>query len=292
MWEEEDHGRSDEYDPATMGRRRDRVGVLRVPDLHGTPRSKRIPLAAAEGFARDGLNMCGATLALGTGSEVVPHTGYVEEISDADLLLFPDWSTAAVVPWAPRTARVICDPDADRDAADGLSVLVTYAVGGMLAHAPACMVLFAPTLNCYRRYRIGTFAPANVSWGHEDRTAAVRVKGVRGQATRIENRLPTAVANPYLIVAGVVSAMVDGLRNRIEPPPPTPSGSTAYANPSASPLPASLSGALGAFEQDEVMRHALDEEFLKVFTVVKRHEIDKWNNYVSDWERHEYLDLV
>src|SRR5262249_30177441 len=81
-----------------------------LPDLHGMPRSKRIPLAAVEGFARDGLNMCGAILALDTGSEVVPHTGYAEEISYADLLLFPDWSTAAVVPWAPRTARVICDP--------------------------------------------------------------------------------------------------------------------------------------------------------------------------------------
>jgi glutamine synthetase len=162
----------------------------------------------------------------------------------------------------------------------------------MLVHAPACMALFAPTINCYRRYRVGTFAPANVSWGHEDRTAAVRVKGVRGQATQIENRLPTAVANPYLIVAGVVSAVVDGLRNRIEPPPPTPSGSTAYANTSASPLPASLSDALIALEQDEVMRHALGEEFIKVFTVVKRHEIDKWNNHVSDWERNEYLELL
>src|SRR6266478_4043637 len=54
-------------------------------------------------------------------------------------------------------------------------------------------------------------------------------------------------------------------------------------NTSASPLPASLSDALIALEQDEVMRHALGEEFIKVFTVVKRHEIDKWNNHVSDW---------
>jgi glutamine synthetase len=419
-----------------------------LPDLHGMPRSKRIPLAAVEGFAHDGLNMYGGTIALDTNSEVVPHTGYAEEIGYADQLLFPDWSTAAVVPWAPRTARVICDPkfydgrplgaaprlvatralaaldrlgfeamlglelefyllDANRQplfsgfhifntlrnerapviddilrlmpqigipmltanceyapsqfelnfapgrgltAADnaytfkagvkelaqkagqlatfmtkprnssassgchthfslwhkgsnrnafaepgvseGLSELVPYAVGGMLAHAPACMALFAPTINCYRRFRVGTFAPANVSWGHEDRTAAVRVKGVRGQATRIENRLPTAVANPYLIVAGVVSAVVDGLRNRIEPPPPTPSGSTAYANTSAPPLPASLGEALVALEQDEVMCQALGEEFIKVFTVVKRHEIGKWNNYVSDWERNEYLELL
>ena len=418
-----------------------------LPDLHGMPRSKRIPLAAVEGFAHDGLNMYGGTIAVDTNSEVVQNTGYAEEISYADQLLFPDWSTAAVVPWAPHTARVICDPEfyggrplgaaprrvatralaeldrlgfeailglelefylldanrqplfsgfhafntlrneqapviddilrlmpqigiqmltanceyapsqfelnfmpgrgiaaaddaytfkagvkelaqkagqlatfmtkpyngsassgchthfslwhkgsnrnafTDPDASDGLSELVTYAVGGMLAHAPACMALFAPTINCYRRYRVGTFAPANVSWGHEDRTAAVRVKGVRGNATRIENRLPTAVANPYLIVAGVVSAVVDGLRNRLEPPP-TPSGSTAYANTSAPPLPASLGEALVALEQDEVMRQALGEEFIKVFTVVKRHEIGKWNNYVSDWERNEYLEML
>ena len=93
-------------------------------------------------------------------------------------------------------------------------------------------------------------------------------------------------------MAGVVSAVVDGLQNRLEPPPPTPSGSTAYANPSAPLLPASLSDALVALEQDTVMRQALGEEFIKVFTTVKRHEIGKWNNYVSDWERNEYLELL
>jgi glutamine synthetase len=179
----------------------------------------------------------------------------------------------------------------DPDAENGLTDLIRYAVGGQLAHAAACMALVAPTINCYHRFRVGTFAPANVSWGHEDRTAAVRIKGVRGEGTRLENRLPTAVSNPYLVLAALVAATVDGIRNRIEPPPPTAEGATAYENADAAPLPRSLGEALDALERDEVMRSALGEEFIRVFTTVKRHEIGKWNDYVSDWERNEYLEL-
>lgn len=88
-------------------------GIKRVrfemPDLHGTSRAKIVPLAAAPDFARDGLNMYGGTAVLDTRSDVVPGSLYNEEVGYGDQLLFPDPSTAAVVPWAPGTARFICD---------------------------------------------------------------------------------------------------------------------------------------------------------------------------------------
>ncbi len=88
-------------------------GIKRVrfelPDLHGTSRAKVVPLQAAPSFARKGLNMYGGAAVLDTRSDVVPGSLYNEEVGYGDQLLFPDASTAAVVPWAPDTARLICD---------------------------------------------------------------------------------------------------------------------------------------------------------------------------------------
>ena len=88
-------------------------GIKRVrfelPDLHGTSRAKIVPLNAARSFARNGLNMYGGTAVLDTRSDVVPGSLYNEEVGYGDQLLFPDASTASIVPWAPDTGKLICD---------------------------------------------------------------------------------------------------------------------------------------------------------------------------------------
>ena len=90
-------------------------GVKRVrfelPDLHGTSRTKIVPLKAARSFARKGLNMYGGTAVLDTRSDVVPGSLYNEEVGYGDQLLFPDAGTAAIVPWVSDTARLICDAE-------------------------------------------------------------------------------------------------------------------------------------------------------------------------------------
>ena len=80
-----------------------------LPDLHGTSRSKIVPLAHVEGFAASGLNMYGGAVTLDTASSVVDGTLYNEEVLYADQFLVPDPATAAIVPWAESTARLICD---------------------------------------------------------------------------------------------------------------------------------------------------------------------------------------
>jgi glutamine synthetase len=80
-----------------------------LPDLHGTSRSKLVPIQHVAGFAREGLNMYGGTVVLDSRSDVVPGTLYNEEIGYGDQLLRPDPSTAAIVPWAEDTGRFICD---------------------------------------------------------------------------------------------------------------------------------------------------------------------------------------
>src|SRR5919199_3628263 len=80
-----------------------------LPDMHGISRSKLIPIEQAFGYAEDGLNMYGGTGVLDTRSDVVPGTLYNEEIGYGDQRLRPDAPTAAIVPWAEATGRMICD---------------------------------------------------------------------------------------------------------------------------------------------------------------------------------------
>src|SRR2546428_756553 len=80
-----------------------------LPDMHGTSRSKIVPIENAAGFAREGLNMYGGTVVLASRSDVVPGTLYNEEVAYADQRLYPDPSTAAIVPWLEATGRFICD---------------------------------------------------------------------------------------------------------------------------------------------------------------------------------------
>jgi glutamine synthetase len=195
-------------------------------------------------------------------------------------------------------ANAFADPDAE----DGLSPVARHWIAGLLAHAPALTAIAAPTVNCAKRYKRYSFAPMNVTWGHEDRTAALRVKGARGAETHLENRMPCAGSNPYLVLAAVVAAGLDGVERELEPPPPT--AAMAYADESATKLPATLDAALSAFEEDQTLGASLGEEFVKLFLAVKRHEIQKartampeysradWPDVVTDWERENLFEYL
>jgi glutamine synthetase len=191
---------------------------------------------------------------------------------------------------------------ADANAADGLSILARHWLGGQLAHARALAALVAPTVNCAKRYKLWSFAPMNVSWGYEDRTTAVRVKGGRGQETRLENRMPCAGSNPYIVAAAILAAGLDGLEREIEPPPP--SAGIAYDDEGSTPLPQRLEESLEALGKDTVLREYLGEEFIKLLCAVKRFEIEKaraalpeydsaeWPDIVTDWERQNLFEYI
>ena len=190
----------------------------------------------------------------------------------------------------------------DPDGPDGLSELARHWIGGQMAHAAALSAVVAPTINCAKRYKLFSFAPMNVTWGHEDRTAALRVKGARGPETHLENRMPCAGSNPYLVLAAVVAAGLDGVERKLEPPPPT--SVVAYADEVSPKLPTTLDEALAAFEEDEALGASLGEEFVKLFLAVKRHEIQKgraaipeyaradWPDVVTDWERENLFEYL
>jgi glutamine synthetase len=190
----------------------------------------------------------------------------------------------------------------DPSAPDGLSTLARQFIAGQIAHAPALTALYAPTVNCAKRYRLYSFAPTNATWGLENRTVGIRIKGVRGSNTHVENRMPCAASNPYLVLAGTLAAGIDGIRRGLEPPAPVEG--IAHGMDGVTDLPTTLGAALDALEGDAELRAALGEEFVKLFAAVKRHEIGKaraaiadfdaptFRDSVGDWEREELFEFL
>ena len=420
--------------------------LFELPDMHGVARTKIVPLNKVRGFAEKGLNMYGGTLTLDTRSFVVSDSKYNEEKNYADQVLIPDLSTASIVPWMNKTARLICDtywadgtplhaaprhvlrraiaeldklgyqavvgleyefylldPTTMKPVFDGLHIfnhmrntavpvaerivelmpqigidIITanceYGPGqfeinygphqglragdlgftfkngvkyiarqlgyhatfmtkpftdqsasgahthislvskdsgenafldtndehglsqtaylftqGMLKHANAAMALMAPTPNCYHRFVPHHFAPSNISWGLEDRTALIRAKNSRDSRTHLENRLPTALSNSYLATAAVIAAGVLGLKEAEMPPELAEGLAESYGG--FEPLPPTLDDALNALESDEAFRGILGDEFVQVFTTIKRSELARLKAHVTDWERDEYLEM-
>ncbi len=429
-------------------------------DTHGISRSKTVPSRHLEHFATHGLNFLLGQLGLDVQGGVAPGTGYLEERGFPDSRIFPDLDTMTILPWAARTARLICEPrfqdgtpamaapravarallgdlesmgyglfsgyeyefyvvnrDTRKPPFTGIQIFATlrnnfdeafvdqillwmpqagvdiitsnaeygpgqmeinfapasgiaaadqaftfkngvkeiaqqngymatfmtkpYAdqsangchfhhslidlksgknafsnpdnpfelndncrwwLGGQIKHAAAICALAAPTINCYKRYKQWSFAPTNATWGVENRTVAVRVKGLKGEGAHLENRTPGGASNPYLVMAAILAAGIDGLRNHIEPPPPVEK--IAYGMEDATNLPGNLPDALNALEAGGQMRELLGEEFIKLFLAVKRHEIKKgesggavvgspgFNERVEPWEINEYFEFL
>lgn len=428
--------------------RQDGIAKVRfeLPDIHGTSRSKIVPIDHVERYARDGLNMYGGAVVLDSRSDVVPGTLYNEEVGYGDQRLRPDPSTAAVVPWADATARIICDtywdddrplgaaprhvfrraldrcrglgyepligiepefylldretrrplfsgyhifntvrntyvptieriiaemgafgidiitanceyagsqweinfapatgmggPDqafsfkngvkelahlesyvatfmskpfddsagcgahnhigllhldggenvlADDGGAAGLSPTGRSFVAGQLRHASSIYALLAPTLNCLKRRRTHTFSPTNVSWGLEDRSTFVRIKGGSAESRHVENRAPTGLSNPYLASAALLGAGLLGIEDELELEPPA--AVPAEEDPSKPQLPTSVEDSLRLLEADERIVELLGDEFVRAYAVMRRHELARFADHVTDWELEEYLEL-
>ena len=118
----------------------------------------------------------------------------------------------------------------------------------------------------------------------------VRVKRGTPESTHIENRGPTAVSNPYLVGAALLSAGLAGIEEGLRPPEPS-RGGPAEEDPSLEALPTSLPEALGELEGEPATKDFFGEEFLKAYTAMRRHELSRFADWVTDWEREEYLDL-
>ena len=116
------------------------------------------------------------------------------------------------------------------------------------------MPLINPTPNCYHRVKPYTFAPSNVSWGVQDRSAMVRIKATGDERTHLEMRAGSAASNPYLLAAAVLAAGLLGARRRRRSSATQARDTTSEDNPALQKFPQTLDAALDALEADEEMR--------------------------------------
>ena len=448
MAEEAGQGTHDQVEEALARLERDGIQHVRfeLPDMHGSARSKQVPVERFAAAAREGVNMYGGVVALDTASHVISGTLYNEEVKYKDQTLRPDLATLAAVPWLDGMAKVICDTEwedgtplraaprhvarrmlektaalgfgiqsaheyefyvldrethepffgglhifnnlrndhlpAIRTVIDGLrtagipiltsnaeyapsqyELVYSHAEGlagidnaftfkngvkemvqhaghcatfmgkpaagsagsgchyhvslvepesgrsafydpenprvmtptlrhfvqGLIDHGAACTALFNPTPNCYRRLTPHTFAPSNVSWGEEDRSAMVRIKQPGAPGMHVEMRASSAISNPYLCAAGTLACGLLGLAE--ERALTAQSSGPSEDDPSLPPFPATLEAALAALEADRAVVDLLGEEFVTVFTTMKRAELARFNAHVTQWERDEYIEL-
>jgi glutamine synthetase len=178
---------------------------------------------------------------------------------------------------------------ADDDHDTGLSNIGRSFVAGQLRHARAIYAVLAPTVNCLKRRRTHTFSPTNISWGIEDRSAFVRVKAGSASSRHVENRAPTGLSNPYLASAALLAAGLIGITDGLELEPQA--AKPAEEDQSKPKLPTSVEESLSALEADDKIGELLGEEFVTAYTVMRRHELQRFADHVTDWERQEYLEL-
>jgi glutamine synthetase len=168
-------------------------------------------------------------------------------------------------------------------------------IAGVLEHLPAITAVANPTVNSYKRLLPGYEAPVYIAWSPGNRSAAIRVPAKRGRSTRIELRTPDPTANPYLALACMLAAGLDGIKRGLTPPEPVNRNiyhltEEESAELGIRSLPHDLSHALDALESDDVMRQALGDHIFTEYLRLKREEWAAYNEQVHDWEIRQYMD--
>ncbi|QYH53176.1 type I glutamate--ammonia ligase [Liquorilactobacillus hordei] len=184
----------------------------------------------------------------------------------------------------------------DENADMQLSKEARYFLGGLLTHARNFTAVTNPTVNSYKRLVPGYEAPVYVAWSGRNRSPLVRVPIARGMSTRLELRSVDPSANPYLAIASILEAGLDGLRKKIEAPKPIDrniyvmDAEERKAN-GISDLPSTLHNAIKELEKDEVIAKAMGPHLYQNFIEGKKLEWGAYRQEVSQWERDQYLEL-
>ncbi len=187
----------------------------------------------------------------------------------------------------------------DEGAEGYMSVTMRHFLAGVLDKLTEFMVLYAPVINSYKRYIEGTWAPLNTTWGMDNRTCSIRIINNGRRPIRIENRVPGADANFYLVFAATLASGLFGIEHKLEPPARLDGNAYDEATVAKAlerghirSLARNLTDATDLLEKSETAREYLGNDFVEHFVATRRWEIKEYEKAVTNWDRRRYLELI
>lgn len=177
----------------------------------------------------------------------------------------------------------------DPERKNGVSQTFRWFLGGLQAFVGEMTLIFQPTVNSYRRFAPGTFAPPGLSWGYENRTTCFRLVGHDAASLRVENRLPGADTNPYLTVAASLAAGIAGILGKLEPDPETVG--SGYAQKPTRDFARSMPEAIDRLRGSAFARDWLGDRFVDGFAATRESQHDEFRRKVPDVELQRFFDL-
>ncbi|MGM0419835.1 MAG: type I glutamate--ammonia ligase [Bacillota bacterium] len=186
--------------------------------------------------------------------------------------------------------NVFYDPDDQL----GLSEVAYYYIGGLLKYAPYYTAITNPTINSYKRLMPGYEAPVYISWSATNRSALARVPSTRGNGTRVELRSPDPSANPYLAMAVMLKAGIQGIKDEIDPGKQTLKNIYKMTDAEREAegiesLPRNILTAVELLKSSSLMENTLGSHILGRFIRAKEMEWEDYSTQVHEWELDRYL---
>jgi glutamine synthetase len=176
----------------------------------------------------------------------------------------------------------------DADAPHHLSETYRHYMGGLMTTAREMAITYAPFVNSYKRYQLGSWAPTAIVWSRDNRTCGFRTVGEH-KGARVECRIPGADANPYLAFASTIASGMWGIENKVEPPEMFVGN--AYEAKDVPRVPTSLHEAIEAYRGSAVAREAFgDFVFEHLLNTAVQEQVIFDNNCVTDWEMSRYFE--
>lgn len=177
-----------------------------------------------------------------------------------------------------------------------LSETAKQFIAGIIKHAPNFTAVTNPTVNSYKRLVPGYEAPCYVAWSARNRSPLIRIPASRGLSTRVEVRSVDPAANPYMALAVLLQAGLDGIKNNLTPPAPVDRNIYVMSKEERAEvgivdLPSTLYAALENLKSDEVIKAALGTHLLEHFVEAKEIEWDMFRTQVHQWERDQYMSI-
>ena len=169
-----------------------------------------------------------------------------------------------------------------------------WFIGGLLKNMKSIAAITNPIVNSYKRLVPGYEAPVYLAWSGRNRSPLIRIPAARGAATRVELRCPDPSCNPYLAIAAVLSAGLDGIENKIQPPAPTDKNifemtEEERIKEGIQALPGSLEEAIKEMKKSELVKQVLGEHIYSKYIEAKTQEWDDYRTKISKWELDQYL---